>query len=142
MSAIAGATPLFADGINPRYFADSSGKPVYLARTYLDHDQQQKHNVTRLWAWQQTPLAAKSPSLTLLMKELGRLALRRLLRVQAGLSVLSFRNPWRTTLHEIFANQYILGESRTTDDTPGASVYYTMDQVMNGTYCAVYNLTR
>src|SRR5437773_7869768 len=87
VSTIAGPTPLVADGINPRYFADSSGKAVYLAGTYLDHDQielgladfaayldflqQQKHNFTRLWAWQQTPLAAKSPSLTLAHERTG-----------------------------------------------------------------------
>src|SRR5437867_11877692 len=87
VSAIAGPTPLVADGINPRYFADSSGKAVYLAGTYLDRDQielgladfaayldflqQQKHNFTRLWAWQQTPLAAKSPSLTLAYERTG-----------------------------------------------------------------------
>ena len=86
VSAIAG-TPLVANGINPRYLADSSGKAVYLAGTYLDHDQielgladfaayldflqQQKHNFTRLWAWQQTPLAAKSPSLTLAYERTG-----------------------------------------------------------------------
>ncbi len=86
VSAIAG-TPLVSNGINPRYLADSSGKAVYLAGTYLDHDQielgladfaayldflqQQKHNFTRLWAWQQTPLAAKSPSLTLAYERTG-----------------------------------------------------------------------
>jgi len=86
--SIARATPLVADGINPRYFADSSGKAIYLAGTYLDHEQielgladfaahldflqQQKHNFTRLWAWQQTPLAAKSPLLTLPYERTGR----------------------------------------------------------------------
>ena len=86
VSAIAGTT-LVSNGINPRYLADSSGKAVYLAGTYLDHDQielgladfaayldflqQQKHNFTRLWAWQQTPLAAKSPSLTLAYERTG-----------------------------------------------------------------------
>ena len=61
--------------------------PVYLAGTYLGHEQielgtkdfityldflqQQKHNFTRLWAWEQTPLTAKSPLLTLPYERTG-----------------------------------------------------------------------
>ena len=73
--------PLSVNPTNPRYFFDSTGAPVYLAGTYLppeqielgtkdfmaylDYLQQQKHNFTRLWAWEQTPVSAKTPMLTL-----------------------------------------------------------------------------
>src|SRR6516162_4078932 len=81
------AGPLSANPANPRYFFDSTGTPVYLAGTYLppeqielgtsdfvgylDYLQQQKHNFTRLWAWAQTPVSAKTPMLTLPYERTG-----------------------------------------------------------------------
>jgi hypothetical protein len=64
--------PLRINTANPRYFADSSGKAVYLAGSYqspynllsggtqdfsayFDFLAQQNHNFTRLWAWEQSP---------------------------------------------------------------------------------------
>src|SRR5262249_23299672 len=83
-----GAGQLSTNPANPRYFFDSTGTPVYLAGTYLppeqielgtsdfvgylDYLQQQKHNFTRLWAWAQTPVSAKSPMLTLPYERTGR----------------------------------------------------------------------
>jgi chitobiase/beta-hexosaminidase-like protein/uncharacterized protein DUF6298/collagenase-like protein with putative collagen-binding domain len=83
-----GAGPLSVNPANPRYFLDSTGAPVYLAGTYLpseqielgtkdfvgylDYLQQQKHNFTRLWAWEQTPTSAKTPMLTLPYERSGR----------------------------------------------------------------------
>jgi parallel beta-helix repeat protein len=56
---------------NPRYFVDENGKAVYLAgsylneynllsgawdvASYLDYLQQQNHNFTRVWVWEQSP---------------------------------------------------------------------------------------
>ena len=87
-----GAGPLSVDPANPRYFFDSHGSAIYLAGTYLDHEkielgtqdfisyldflQQQKHNFTRLWAWEQTPVTARAPLSTLPYERKGqRLAL-------------------------------------------------------------------
>jgi len=72
-----GAGPLRVNPSQPRYFVDSDGSPVYLAGTYLAHEQlalgaedfgsyldflqAQKHNLTRVWAWEQTPATARSP---------------------------------------------------------------------------------
>src|ERR1041384_7740186 len=83
-----GARPLSINPANPRYFFDAQGKAVYLAGTYLAHEQielgakdftvyldylqQQKHNFTRLWAWEQTPASAKTPMLTLPYERTGR----------------------------------------------------------------------
>ena len=80
--------PLSVSSANPRYFFDSTGAPIYLAGTYLPHQQielgtkdftayldylqQQKHNFTRLWAWEQTPASAKTPMLTLPYERTGR----------------------------------------------------------------------
>jgi hypothetical protein len=88
VSAANGAGPLSANPANPRYFFDSTGTPVYLAGTYLapeqielgtkdfvgylDYLQQQKHNFTRLWAWEQTPFSARTPMLTLAYERSGR----------------------------------------------------------------------
>ncbi len=82
-----GAGPLRVHSSNPRYFFDSNGTPVYLAGTYLGHEvlelgtkdfiayldflHEQKHNFTRLWAWEQTPLSAKKPSPTLPYERTG-----------------------------------------------------------------------
>src|ERR1051325_1499222 len=82
------AGSLSVNPANPRYFSDSAGSPVYLAGTYLPHQQielgtkdfvayldylqQQKHNFTRLWAWEQTPASAKTPMLTLPYERTGR----------------------------------------------------------------------
>src|SRR5690348_10528049 len=82
------AGPLSANPANPRYLFDSTGAPVFLAGTYLppqqielgtkdfvaylDYLQQQKHNFTRLWAWEQTPASAKTPMLTLPYERTGR----------------------------------------------------------------------
>src|SRR5690349_15875001 len=79
--------PLSISSANPRYFFDSTGTPIYLAGTYLPHQQielgtqdftayldylqQQKHNFTRLWAWEQTPVSAKTPMLTLPYERTG-----------------------------------------------------------------------
>src|ERR1051325_5441070 len=81
VSLAQGAGPLRVNPSNPRYFVDSNGIPVYLAGTYLAHEQlalgledfgsyldflqSEKHNLTRLWAWEQTPATAKSPITTL-----------------------------------------------------------------------------
>jgi len=77
VSLVHGAGPLRVNPANPRYFVDSAGSPVYLAGTYLAHEQlalgqedfgayldflqSEKHNLTRLWAWEQTPATAQSP---------------------------------------------------------------------------------
>ena len=87
VSTAHGAGPLSVNPTNPRYFFDSNGTPVYLAGTYLGHEQielgtkdfityldflqQQKHNFTRLWAWEQSPSSAKSPLLTLPYERTG-----------------------------------------------------------------------
>ena len=87
MTAAHGAGPLSVNPANPRYFFDSNGTPVYLAGTYLGHEQielgtkdfityldflqQQKHNFTRLWAWEQSPSSAKSPLLILPYERTG-----------------------------------------------------------------------
>src|SRR5690349_18142610 len=71
------AGPLSVSQTNPRYFFVSTDTPVYLAGTYLPHEQielgtrdfvtyldylqQQKHSFTRLWAWEQTPVSARTP---------------------------------------------------------------------------------
>src|ERR1044071_9295018 len=76
VSLAQGAGPLRVNPSNPRYFVDSNGIPVYLAHeqlalgledfgSYLDFLQSEKHNLTRLWAWEQTPATAKSPITTL-----------------------------------------------------------------------------
>ena len=88
VSAAFSSGPLSISQTNPRYFIDSTGAPVYLAGTYLPHQQielgtkdfvtyldylqQQKHNFTRLWAWEQTPVSAKTPILTLPYERTGR----------------------------------------------------------------------
>src|SRR5690348_15784738 len=80
VSSAFSAGPLSVSPADPGYFFDSTGTPVYLAGTYLPHQQielgtkdftayldylqQQKHNFTRLWAWEQTPVSAKTPMLT------------------------------------------------------------------------------
>ena len=77
VSAAFSSGPLSVSQTNPRYFFDSTGTPVYLAGTYLPHQQielgtrdfvayldylqQQKHSFTRLWAWEQTPVSATTP---------------------------------------------------------------------------------
>jgi hypothetical protein len=87
ISTARAAGPLTVSPANPRYFFDSNGAPVYLAGTYqgqdamqlgsedptayLDFLQQQKHNFTRLWAWEQTPESATIPSLTLPYERTG-----------------------------------------------------------------------
>src|ERR1051325_11575826 len=81
------AGPLQVNPANPRYFVDAQGVPVYLAGTYLPHEQieigtidfidyldflqQQRHNFTRLWAWEQSPLTAKKPLATLPYQRTG-----------------------------------------------------------------------
>ena len=81
------AGPLRVNPANPRYFFDSNGTAVYLGGTYLPHEeielgtsdftnyldflQQQKHNFTRLWAWEQTPSTARNPLLTLAYERTG-----------------------------------------------------------------------
>jgi hypothetical protein len=81
------AGPLTVGSANPRYFFNSNGAPVYLAGTYLRQDaikpgiedftayldvlQQQKHNFTRLWAWEQTPESATLPCSTLPYERTG-----------------------------------------------------------------------
>jgi len=83
-----GAGPLSVNALNSRYFFDSTGAPVYLAGTYIDPQQielgtkdftayldylrQQKHNFTRLWAWEQTPSSAATPMTTLPYERSGR----------------------------------------------------------------------
>jgi len=80
--------PLTVNPVNPRYFFDSTRTPLYLAGTYLPHQQielgtkdfvvyldylqQQKHNFTRLWAWEQTPVSASTPIVTLPYERTGR----------------------------------------------------------------------
>ena len=87
VSTAQGAGPLRVNAANSRYFFDSNATPVYLAGTYLGHEQielgtkdfityldflqQQKHNFTRLWAWEQSPLTAKIPLLTLPYERTG-----------------------------------------------------------------------
>ncbi len=87
VSTAQAAGPLTVSPANPRYFFDSSGAPVYLAGTYVGQDaiqpgtddfttyldflQQQKHNFTRLWAWDQTPESAKIPRLILPYERTG-----------------------------------------------------------------------
>src|SRR5690242_13067218 len=82
------AGPLSVNAASSRYFFDSTGAPVYLAGTYLPHEQielgtkdfvayldylqQQKHNFTRLWAWEQTSASAKTPMLALPYERTGR----------------------------------------------------------------------
>ena len=71
VSASGAAGPLTINTSNPRYFFNSSGEAVYLAgasvneynllngpssfSAHLDLLQQQNHNFTRLWAWEQSP---------------------------------------------------------------------------------------
>jgi len=79
--------PLTVPADNPRYFVNASGKSVLLAGSYLGHEtlelglkdftsyldslQQQKHNFTRLWAWEQSPTVGKSALLTLPYERTG-----------------------------------------------------------------------
>ena len=70
------AGPLRVSSTNPRYFTDENGKAVYLAGSYLneynllsgswdfvsylDYLQQQNHNFTRVWGWEQSPWSLDS----------------------------------------------------------------------------------
>src|SRR5258706_2246413 len=88
MSTAWAAGPLPLSPTNPRSFVDSKGAPVYLAGTYVAQDaiqlgtedftayldslQQQKHNFTRLWAWEQTSESATIPLVILPYERTGR----------------------------------------------------------------------